>query len=74
MRETRRRRWRRAVRRVHVAVKAIGARNPRDLAGALRAMPDEQLAAAVRALPDEGAAALAEMVWSLRDVRRSRGS
>jgi hypothetical protein len=32
-------------------------------------MPDEQLAAAVRALPEEGAAALAELMWSLRDVR-----
>lgn len=68
-RETRRRRWRRAVRRLGGAVKSTGARGPRDLAGALLAMPDAQLAAAVRALPEEGAAALAEMVWAMRPMR-----
>jgi len=35
-------------------------------------MPDAQLAAAVRALPEEGATALAEMMWSLMDVRERR--
>lgn len=72
-RESRRRRWRRAVR----AAQGLGGhvlRGPRwDAAGAVRAMPDAELAALVRALPDDGAQAIGELVFALRDVRSRKG-